>query len=71
MIADATLPAKRQHKLELQRAIAQLDAENAGLQAKYLEMQPSLQAASAEIAACKAVVEQTATNCERWRAAHA
>ena len=71
MIAEATLPAKRQHKLALQRALREVEEENTSLQAQYLEAQPALQAASAEIAACKALVEQTATRCEQWRAVHA
>ena len=71
MIAEASLPAKRQHKLALQRALREVEEENTSLQAQYLEAQPALQAASAEIAACKALVEQTATRCEQWRAVHA
>ena len=71
MIAEAALPAKRAHKLALEQALREVDEENASLQQQYLEVQPALQAASAEIAACKAMVEQTATQCERWRATHA
>ena len=71
LIAAAALPAKRQHSLALKQALAEIEAENADLQRAYLEAQPALQAASAEIAACKAKVEATATHCERWRMAHA
>ena len=71
MIAEAALPAKRQHKLALEQALRDVEEENASLQAQYLAAQPALQAASAEIAACKAMVEQTAMRCEQWRAAHA
>jgi hypothetical protein len=71
LIAEATLPARRQHKLALQQALREVEAENASLQEQYLAAQPALQAASAEIAACKNLVEQTATRCEQWRAAHA
>ena len=39
--------------------------------AKAASAAPALQAASAEIAQCKKLVEQTATRCERWRATHA
>lgn len=61
MIAAATLPTKRQHKLALQQAIRQVEAENAALKEQYLAAQPALQAASAEIAACKALVEKVMT----------
>ena len=71
MIAEAALPAKRQHKLALQQALREVEEENASLQQQYLAAQPALQAASAEIAACKALVEETASRCERWRAEHA
>ena len=71
MIAEAKLPAKRQHNAALQQALREIEDENASLQEQYLAVQPALQAASAEIAACKAKVEQTANQCERWRAAHA
>ena len=107
LIAHATLPAKRQHKLKLEQALREVEEENASLQAQYAAALPELQAASAEIAACKAQVEkvrdvpaslslvvlvpsplcfslltvnlplvcvcviQTATSCERWRAANA
>ena len=71
MITEASLPAKRQHKLALQQALREVESENASLQEQYLAVQPALQAASAEIAQCKKLVEQTATRCERWRATHA
>ena len=71
MIAAATLPTKRQHKLALEEAIRQVEEENRALQAEYADAQPALQAASAEIAACKALVEKTATACESWRMANA
>jgi len=71
MIAAATLPSKRQHKIALQQAIRQVEEENAALQEQYLTAQPALQAASQEIAACKALVEKTASTCERWRATNA
>ena len=70
MIAEATLPAKRQHKAALQKALREVEEENASLQEQYLAAQPALQAASAEIAACKALVEKTATKCEEWRASN-
>ena len=71
MIAAAALPAKRQHKLALERALREVEEENASLQSQYLAAQPALQAASAEIQACKALVEKTATKCEQWRAEQA
>ena len=71
MIAEATMPAKRAHKLALQQALREVEDENASLQDQYLAAQPALQAASAEIAACKALVEKTATRCERFCASHA
>ena len=71
LIAAATLPTKRQHKAQLEAALREIEQENASLQEQYLAAQPALQAASAEIAACKALVEKTATSCERWRAANA
>ena len=58
LIAQATLPAKRQHKLQLEQALREVEEENAGLQAQYAAALPELQAASAEIAACKAQVEK-------------
>lgn len=71
LIAAATLPSKRQQKAALLQALRDVEQENASLQAQYLEVQPTLTAASAEIASCKALVEKTATTCERWRAANA
>lgn len=71
MIANAAVPAKRAHKLALQQALQQVEAENASLQAQYLAALPELHAASQEIAACKALVEKTATSAEGWRAANA
>lgn len=71
MIASATLPAKQQHKLALQQAIWQVEAENESLQQQYLAAQPALATASEEIQACKALVEKTAMACERWRVANA
>lgn len=68
LTAAATLPAKRQHKLALEQALREVEEENASLQTQYLAAQPALQAASAEIAACKAKVEQSAMQCELWRA---
>ena len=58
LIAEAALPTKRQHKLALQEALREVEAENANLQAQYVAALPELQAASAEIAACKALVEK-------------
>jgi hypothetical protein len=58
LIAEATLPAKRQHKAALQEALRELEEENASLQAQYIAALPGLQAASAEINACKALVEK-------------
>ena len=55
----------------LLQALREVESENASLQEQYLAVQPALQAASAEIAQCKKLVEQTATRCERWRATHA
>lgn len=71
MIATATLPAKQQHKLALQQAIRQVEAENESLQQQYVAVQPVLAAASEEIQACKALIEKTAMTCERWRATNA
>jgi len=71
MIAAATLPTKRQHKLAVQQAIRQVEEENASLQQQYLALQPALQAASEEIRACKGLVEKTAATCEQWRATNA
>lgn len=56
LIAAATLPTKRQHKLSLQQAIRQVEGDIHTLQAQYLAVQPALQTASQEIAACKALV---------------
>ena len=52
-------------------ALRDVEAENASLQEQYLAVQPKLLAASTEIAECKALVEKTATSCERWRASNA
>ena len=71
MIASAMLPAKQQHKLALQQAIRQVEAENDSLQQQYMAAQPALAAASEEIQACKALIEKTAMTCERWRATNA
>ena len=71
LIAAASLPSKRKHKAALEDALREIEQENANLQAQYLAAQPALQAASAEIAACKALVEKTATSCEQWRAQNA
>ena len=71
MVAEATLPARRQHKLVLQQALSEVEHENASLQAQYNALQPKLHKASAEIAACKQLVEETATQCERWHVARA
>ena len=70
LIAMATLATKRQHRAALEAALREVQQENASLQEQYIAAQPALQAASAEIAACKALVEKTATSCERWRAAN-
>ena len=48
----------------------EVEQENASLQEQYLAAQPALVAASAEIAACKALVEKTGMACEQWRAAN-
>ena len=71
MIAEAAMPAKRGHKAALEQTLRQVEQENAALQEQYMSMVPSLQQASAEIDACKALVEKTATTCESWRASHA
>lgn len=67
VVAKATVPAKLQHKLALEQAIAQVDQENAELQRQYTAQLPRLQEASAEISSCMARMQQTATTCEQWR----
>ena len=58
-------------KEALQMALADVEQENGALTAQYMAVMPELQAAAAEIDACKGAVEKTATTCEGWRAAHA
>ena len=70
LIAAATLPTKRQHMAALEAALREVEQENASLQEQYLAAQPALVAASAEIAACKALVEKTGMACEQWRVAN-
>ena len=66
MLSTAALPVKQNHRLALERALQQVQQENAGLKQQYIAHHTQLTAASTKVDTCLENLENTAMQCERW-----
>lgn len=67
LVSRASRPVKQMHKEHLRQMLRQVEEENVALQEQYVEQAAELEAASAQVAACAARLQQTAQMCEQWQ----
>jgi|TARA_B110001469_G_scaffold106961_1_gene106986 hypothetical protein len=66
MLSTAALPVKQNHRVALERALQQVQGENAALKEQYIAHHTKLTAASTQVDTCLDDLQQTAMQCERW-----
>ena len=66
MLSTAALPVKQNHRIALERALKQIQGENAALKEQYMAHHAKLSAASAQVDTCLDDLQNTAMQCERW-----
>ena len=66
MLSTASLPVKQNHRVALERALQQVQGENAALKEQYIAHHTKLTAASTQVDSCLDDLQHTAMQCERW-----